>query len=94
MASKKRRPGYEPAHGFPDPEEIREAAGPHTHYPHMTGAVCNIRPVPTNAGSYVDVHDPTDEGVPTCPTCRQYCLAVRERTARVYSHASQAPVVK
>lgn len=76
MASRRaERPGYEPAKGFPDPQTPPSPrTGAITHYPHAMGAVCNVRPIPTSAGSY----DPVD---PTCPTCAQWLRSAKAVTA-------------
>ncbi len=84
MATKKRRPGYEPAHGRPDPD-VRPPAtiagvGYHTHLPVSNGAACNAQPVPTNSKFY----DPVS---PTCPWCANYLLAAQRVTAARHPEA-------
>ena len=82
MAARKVRPGYEPAKGFPDPEA--PAPTPRgtqvTHYPHSMGAVCNVRPVPTNAGSY----DPIN---PTCEKCAAWLRSAKQQTRAAHPWA-------
>ncbi len=94
MASvKKSRAGYEPAKGFPDPEDPRPppAAGILTHRPGASGGpACppHVRGnvVPTSAESYIDIHDPA--AMPTCPWCARYHQAVTDDTARRYPWAT------
>jgi hypothetical protein len=82
MASRKVRPGYEPAKGFPDPEAPPPPrTGQLTHYPHTMGAVCNVRPVPTNAGSY----DPIS---PSCPACANWLRAAKAQTRAAHPWAA------
>lgn len=76
-ATKKTRPGFEPAKGFPDPENPPEVVGRYTHFPHSNGAVCNTRPVPTNAGDY----DPVN---PTCPWCAKWLASAKAVTRARY----------
>lgn len=74
-----RRPGYEPAKGFADPD-VTPGAGPRdgrvTHYVNGggNGTICNRRPVPTLAADY-------DNEDPSCPECANWLAAARRNTA-------------
>ncbi len=89
MTAKKvtRRPGYEPAHGRPDPEEIArpvvdERQG--THLPGLEGPPCGLRPPPSDPAQYS--HDE-----PTCPVCAKYQARAEAVTRRLVSGARRPP---
>ncbi len=85
MASTRRkREGYEPAKGFPDPEAPKgpPAGTLITHMPHANGTVCGRKE--TKAGAYT-----LDR--PTCEKCRRYYDALqplRAQAARATASAA------
>ena len=78
MASRRApRAGFNPALGHVDPQtpHAQSVADTQiTHYPHLNGAVCNFRPVPTDPASY-DANDPT------CEKCAAWLKAAKANTA-------------
>lgn len=76
----RRRAGFEPARGFPDPaaksaETLRVPPGGETHMAHRNGSVCGEQF--TDAADYAQ---PNDE--PTCPQCAAYYRAVQKTALR------------
>jgi hypothetical protein len=72
-----RRPGYEPAKGFPDPRATVIPASGATHAPNPNGGLICGRPAPTSAASY-------DAENPTCPDCALWLAKTRAHTDRIY----------
>ena len=83
MAARKsapRKPGYEPARGFPEPGAGRND-GSYTHSPHRNGTVCGL--ALTDAGAYTLEQ-------PSCPTCARHFEAVQRSAQRQQSAALAA----
>jgi hypothetical protein len=73
-----RRPGYEPAKGFPDPAAVIIPATGATHAPNPNGGlICGRPATSTNAASY-------DAENPTCPQCAEWVGKTRAHTDRIY----------
>lgn len=80
----RRRPGFEPARGFPDPmapkpqptSDVQE-----THMPHRNGSVCGE--AFTESSSYTQER-------PTCPQCRTYFDAIQKTAVKSPSAGTPA----